>query len=340
MSFPLYLDKECDYDEENQLASNSSGLGYALGSYRSLFSGRFYDIESCPIYVRVLTDVAYSFHMPLFMMISGFLFYKTRLNQPQRWSFKNTIRDKFIRLWIPGFCFSLLALVLKSAFAGEMSRQADLSLWGVFLSYLYPWDNPFRELWFIAALFWMFLLMPLWKISLKSIKYQIILLCTLIILHLYEIDIRLFCIDRTCKIALWFYMGVLVSEKNLADSVFGKHVYMTILIGLFTYIIGYFVHGSLLILGGIYTSLGLSLIGDRLNSNIFSSFRNYTYQIFLMGIFAQIFVKILYRHISMPYLPGYIACILIGIYSPVLISKIIEKLNIKILLYSVGLSKK
>ena len=32
-----------------------------------------------PTYARVLMDIAYSFHMPLFMFVSGYLFYLTRL---------------------------------------------------------------------------------------------------------------------------------------------------------------------------------------------------------------------------------------------------------------------
>ena len=38
-----------------------------------------------PEYVDVLFDFAYSFHMPLFMLVSGWLFYQTRL-KPRIWS--------------------------------------------------------------------------------------------------------------------------------------------------------------------------------------------------------------------------------------------------------------
>lgn len=37
------------------------------------------DIENSPCYVSVLYNIAYSFHMPLFILVSGWLFYLTRL---------------------------------------------------------------------------------------------------------------------------------------------------------------------------------------------------------------------------------------------------------------------
>jgi hypothetical protein len=56
-----------------------------------------------------------------------------------------------------------------------------------------------------------------------------------------------------------------------------------------------------------------------------------------MGIFAQIFVKIMYKHISIPYVAAYLLCILMGLYVPVLVSKLIEKINWKPLSLCVGL---
>ena len=36
--------------------------------------------ETIPAYVKFLYEFAYSFHMPLFILVSGFLFQMTRLN--------------------------------------------------------------------------------------------------------------------------------------------------------------------------------------------------------------------------------------------------------------------
>ena len=130
-----------------------------------------------PCWENELTSFAYSFHMPLFMLVSGWLFYMTRLNKTstnltvedtlncvgqevyeKRWTYSSIIKDKALRILLPGLVFSLIALVIKLAVPGEVTRQAGFSLKEILMSYIYPFNNPFRELWFIVALFWMFVM--------------------------------------------------------------------------------------------------------------------------------------------------------------------------------------
>lgn len=85
------------------------------------------DLETMPGYVDSLYQFAYSFHMPLFMLVSGFLFYLTRLNDgrsegSKKWSYYRIFKDKALRLLLPGLVFSFLAFVLKIFFSGEMER--------------------------------------------------------------------------------------------------------------------------------------------------------------------------------------------------------------------------
>ena len=59
-----------------------------------------------------------------------------------------------------------------------------------------------------------------------------------------------------------------------------------------------------------------------------------------MGIFVQIGVKIVYRHVPIPYLGAFLLCILVGLYVPVVISKMLEWINWKPILMCVGLKNK
>ena len=90
----------------------------------------------------------------------------------------------------------------------------------------------------------------------------------------------------------------------------------------------------------IVTSYGLALLLDNAVPKIFSSFRDYTYQIFLMGIFAQIAVKMIFKRIDLPHPVAFLACIVAGLYFPVLVSKIVETINNKWLCLCIGLKKK
>ena len=296
-----------------------------------------------PEWENVLYHFAYSFHMPLFMLVSGWLFYLPRLNTNksiwggQKWTYPQIVKDKALRLLLPGFVFSLVAFALKIAFPGEMTRQVGLNPNDIIHAYLYPYDNPMRELWFIAVLFWLMLLTPIWKLLLQDIKIMCGMIIVLMVLHLYHPTIDLLCFGGIFKHAIWFYLGLVISKTELVDKLLNKNAWLTLLTGVVIFFIGMYTDAFIKTVGGITLSFGVALLLDKHLPKAFFSFRNYTYQIFLMGIFVQIAVKIAYRNIEMPYMLAFVLCIVVGLYVPVLISKIIEKINWKPLKLCVGL---
>lgn len=291
-----------------------------------------------PEWENILYRFAYSFHMPLFMLVSGWLFYFTRfhvgINGGGEWSYRSVVYDKALRLLLPGLVFSFIAFAVKICFPGEMTRQTEFSIQEIIYAFLYPYENPLRELWFIATLFWFFLLMPLWELCLRK---QWLTLIVLIVLHFSNSSIELLCIGRVLTYAIWFYLGLVISKEKYVDKIMVKKPWLILLIGIVVYVLGRYTNSFITTLGGIVFSFGFALVADSYAPKLFYGFRNYTYQIFLMGIFVQIAVKIVYRYIMMPYIIAYILCILVGLYVPVLVSKIIEKINWKFLLICVGL---
>lgn len=290
-----------------------------------------------PAWENVLYALAYSFHMPLFMTVSGWLFYRTRLQDPDRWSYGRIVRDKALRLLLPGLVFSLVAFAVKIAFPGEVERQVSLSLGDILHAYLYPNDNPLRELWFIATLFGFFLLTPLWRLLLRKPWTMAVSALALAVLHYLHPGSGLLCIDKLCEYAIWFFLGLLLSKTNAVAQLCEKQPWWTLVAGAALYAAGLWIDAAVVTLGGIVFSFALALVLDRVLPRIFFSFRNYTYQIFLMGIFAQMAVKILYRHAALPYFPVWILCVAAGIYIPVLVAKVIEKIGWKPLSLCVGL---
>lgn len=253
------------------------------------------------------------------------------------WTYNQIVKDKSIRLLLPGLVFSLVSFALKLAFPSEMARQISLNVNDVVHVFLYPYDNPFRELWFITTLFWFFLMTPLWKYTFSKAWSKWVLLAVLVVLHFRHPTIELLCIGRVFSYAIWFYLGLLISEEDLVNKYLMERMWLPLAAGIAIYVIGKFTHQFVTTCGGIMLSFGLALIADKYVPRLFSGFRNYTYLIFLMGILAQMLVKILYRHITMPYIASYIVCILVGLYVPVVVSKIIEKLGWKPLKMCVGL---
>ena len=299
-----------------------------------------------PLYVDRLFDFAYSFHMPLFMLVSGWLFYLTRLKPVnptwggQIWTYPAILKDKALRLLLPGLVFSILSFAVKIAFPGEMSRQTGLGVNEITHAYLYPYDNPMRELWFIVTLFWLMLMAPLWRLVIKKSETMWGMLIILIVLHFWHPKTDFLCIQRVFSYAIWFYLGIIICETDAVGRSLNRTPWITLFAGIVIYAVGCFTHGFITTIGGITLSFGIALLADRYLPKLFFSFRNYTYQIFLMGIFAQMAVKIGYRHISMPYLGAYLLCIAVGLYVPVVLAKIVEKINWKPLSLCYGLKTK
>ena len=238
---------------------------------------------------------------------------------------------------LPGLVFSLVAFALKIAFPGEMSRQVGLGLKDIVHQYLYPNDNPMRELWFIATLFWFFLFSPLWKVVLRKQWTMWLTLIAVIAIHFWHPNIELLCIGRVFNYGIWFYLGLIFSKTEFVERVLSKHEWITLVVGVAVYVLGEYTMRSITTLGGITFSFAFALIADIYIPRLFFSFRNYTYQIFLMGIFAQMLVKIVFRHVNWPYFPTYLLCIAVGLYVPVIISRIIEKISWQPLSLCVGL---
>ena len=362
-----------------------------------------------PAWETALYRIAYSFHMPLFMLVSGWLFYRTRLvgsggvsgsssgsseGSGSGWRYGAVLRDKALRILLPGLVFSLIALALKVAFPGEMERQVSLSAGAVLHTYLYPYDNALPELWFLVTLFWMFALTPLWRVVLRRPWSQWLVLALLVGLWFLPLRTGLLCLDKVCTHALWFYLGMVVSKEDFAARCLAPRLWLPLLASAAIYLLGLYLEylagicagagaavsasgvveslspdglsagvastwfaagvasgwapvcmsvGTLLaILGGILFSFGIALLADRFVPRIFFSFRDYTYQIFLMGIFAQIFVKILYRHplASFPYALVWLLCVLVGLYLPVLVARLAERISFRPLSLCLGLRVK
>lgn len=221
-----------------------------------------------------------------------------------------------------------------------MSRQAGLSLPELAHSYIYPYDNAMRELWFIVTLFWMMLMSLIWKFVIRKTWTMYGTLIVLLILHIWHPSTDFLCIQRTFSFAIWFYLGIIICKTDAVGRLFKRIPWITILVGIIIYVVGCYTHKFITTIGGITLSFGIALLADHYMPKFFFSFRDYTYQIFLMGIFAQMAVKIAFRHLSMPYVVAYILCIIVGLYVPVVLAKIVEKINWKPLSLCYGLKTK
>lgn len=163
--------------------------------------------EATPV-TAFIEKTIYSFHMPLFMFISGFLFYHTKIEKDK--DYKTTITDKSKRLLIPFCFFTIACLLLKYAFNPLMKRPVELSFNYIINSFLYPASNPLGELWFISTLFILFLFLPVYKYALANkIRTGICWIICLSVFVFFPSNIDFLCISRVGYYAIYFFTGTI-----------------------------------------------------------------------------------------------------------------------------------
>lgn len=108
------------------------------------------------VFFQVLLSVIYSFHMPLFFVLSGFV--SVKIFSFHSWDDRRRyIGNRAFRLLIPYFVVGILYMpvkILLSRFA--LKPYALSSVWRLFLG-----DNPDVALWYIYILFWISVLCAL-----------------------------------------------------------------------------------------------------------------------------------------------------------------------------------
>lgn len=287
---------------------------------------------------EALTTFAYSFHMPLFIMISGYLFYNTRI--ASGWTYGKMAYEKFLRLGIPYIIFIALAIFMKVLLPGDINRPVDTTVTGLLMNFIDPFNGALCEMWFVASIIIYFLLYPLYGILLRSRTVAVVSL--LFATGLYFIPTSLlpsvFAIDKAVHFFIFFMLGLCVARFKFEQTLVKCNIIAVCIAG---YVLSRFI--KIEPLGAVFMSFafwGLAIRVDRsLTSNMFHTFRNYTYQIFLAGIFAQIGIKAVYNRLAPDgsYFVVWLVCILVGIYIPVLIARWAEKYGNKLIKIAFGL---
>lgn len=97
----------------------------------------------------MLIDIIYSFHMPLFFVLSGFVSVKI-LEYSTVKEYTKYIKNRAIRLLIPYFVMGILYMPLKYIMNSFAINKYDFSQsWKLILG-----DNPNTTMWFLYTLFW------------------------------------------------------------------------------------------------------------------------------------------------------------------------------------------
>lgn len=159
--------------------------------------GHYFPDNSPKWYVWV-HDVIYTFHMPLFMFASGYIYNATRNGG----AYGSFLWKKVRRLMVPYVVTSFIVISIKLLTQGNAYVQNPVTP----IAYLQVLWSPVAGyfLWFIWALWWMFVIAPLFKTK----ESRLVLLGIGVILYYMPIPVpEMFCASTVSAYAGVFRFG-------------------------------------------------------------------------------------------------------------------------------------
>lgn len=269
-----------------------------------------------------IEQTIYTFHMPLFIFISGWLFYHTCIGR--RKPYQDMFVSKVKRLAVPFLAFTLATTLLKLAFPQWMHRPVDME--EIVNTFVLFRSNPLGEMWFIVVLFELMLLYPVYQLMTSSKAAAAAGLAIAVLLHLFtSLHLTHFQLYNLTHMMPFFVAGILCSKyqwHRYLDNIWA--LALTALLFVACNVLRLLPESLEIVPAavGIAFSFSLCLMLARFVPQLFSSFRNYTFQIFLMGIFFQMAIRWLYVKTDndLLFVPLWLLSVAIGLYVPTLIA--------------------
>lgn len=151
--------------------------------------------------IEIITMVIYLFHMPLFMALSGALFWKS-LKKGKYSTLKEILQVKGKRLLLPflivSVCYSFPLKLVSGYYTASQNIISDF-----FFGQLLLQGNS--HLWYCLTLFLIFVVAYILEKCLKDNVFAKIGI--LLILHIFSFAIKLTLFSSVFSYAFWFYMG-------------------------------------------------------------------------------------------------------------------------------------
>ena len=324
-------------DKVNQLGYIT--FAQILGCILVVLGHSYPFVTEIPNTLESIRVIIYSFHMPLFVFCSGFLFAYTQ--QSERKTLREYVWTRFKKLLIPYLALSLIGIVPKYMFSSVLNDSLQLDFHSLIRALLVPRENIWGHFWFLPMIFFMGIVAYLFEHITKQINNKILIWTTVIIMFIpiglqySPISIlNWFGINDIIQYGWSYALGVLIANllKNYkinlnlswAFSITGSVLLVCIALLIFTHMEGPVVKlfmSIFLIAATLMISIFLS---NEINVNRKSLIAQ-TYQIYILSWPCQLVVEILLERIL--HLQWWLimpAVFFTGILMPVIILKLVD----------------
>lgn len=171
-----------------------------------------------PIFIDRLRTFIYSFHMPLFFYIAGFLFKYTC--EKRRKPYHTFIKNKAVRFLTPYFVLTAVGIIPKILLSQFVNDEVSFSWYYVFESVFNPRLNVWGHFWFLPTLLIIFIFSYL---ILESTKNRAVFTAVLILsamLAVFPIQTNWLALHDICLELIYFCMGIatcslVIKKRNI-----------------------------------------------------------------------------------------------------------------------------
>lgn len=189
--------------------------------------------DNSPAWYVLVHDVIYTFHMPLFMFVSGYVYIATK----KRITYGDFLLKKVRRLMVPYLTTSVMVIVIKLLTQGSMSVDNPVTIFSFVEMFYMPVAGYF--LWFIWALWWMFVLVPLFRGKQKHVELFVLG----IVLHFIPFGLpRVFCLEQFSGMLMYFMFGVFVFENDSLHRFLKEFSWIKVACAVAVFILGEFLY--------------------------------------------------------------------------------------------------
>lgn len=209
-----------------------------------------------------LWNIIYSFHMPLFFLISGFL-----MNNGKEIQLKKYYIHKIKRILIPYFFINLIDFFPRTLFPNLVNSKFDI---------MRVFFYGTKITWFIYTLFMIFMIFPfLEKYILKKDRYYLFGII-LILVNYFKVfsKMEIFSINVVVGYLLYFYIGYIIRpiyKNKVVNGVWNKNI-IFLMFGVIFLVFSYksfylnYFNSIIFALMGILLTLNISLRIKKGNS--------------------------------------------------------------------------
>jgi len=297
--------------------------------------------DTMPLWANIIYDLIYSFHMPLFFVLAGFLLMNSFNRQSQSiQTFKHFIHNKFIRLIIPYVSIGSLAYLLKVFVFNRFAyRPASFDIVFYIKSMIVPGANPMLALWFLPTIFIIYILSYVVLKNDNCIKSNLMLwliLSFFVSLLSNYTHIQLLNISGVLNYLFYFFVGTIIFHlKNSLIKILSNTGFLLFIILLFIEIqmipischncINFILKYIVAILG-IFMSFSIAIYCSNHNHKfLWGLIDGKYYQIYLLAWFFQCGIRIFYQIEAINYITVCFLMFIASFIFPIFITNIIKR---------------